>query len=112
MNSFPYYEHYTIKLQFQESVELNENYLTTILHTLCEKLKLSVITEYDFAYPTIGSTKVLLLSQSHLICHAWPQYHSIHIDLISCSKLTGSENFRHYLATLPLVTVRFIQLPE
>jgi len=28
---------------------------------------------------------VWVLSQSHLVCHTWPEKHAVHIDLMTCA---------------------------
>lgn len=60
---------------------------------LCKKLGLTVVDKNSYAFTPIGQTLVYILSQSHISFHTWPEFNTIHIDLVSCKNLS-EENFR------------------
>lgn len=73
-----------------DSVEKIEAYAMRII----EGLKLTVIRKSSYTYQPAGITLVYILSQSHLVIHTWPEYRSVHVDLLSCVFLRKEEVVR------------------
>ncbi len=53
---------------------------------------LSIIQEMEHRFEPQGLTLMLLLSQSHLIAHTWPEYDTMIVDVFVC--VTGFDLHR------------------
>lgn len=65
------------------------DYVQNLSLKIIKDLELKVVHETDFEFTLHGLTKVWILSQSHLILHTWPEYSSIHIDLMTCNDIVS-----------------------
>jgi S-adenosylmethionine decarboxylase len=54
-----------------------------------------VLGESHHRFPNGAVTAVLVLSQSHLSVHTWPEYGSANIDLLTCGRLNGELMIGH-----------------
>lgn len=54
---------------------------------------LTVLNSVEHHFEPQGLTYVLLLSQSHLIVHTWPEYKTLILDLYVCSENFDFEGF-------------------
>ncbi len=81
----------TVKVQDKELLA-SEKRIKEIITSFCKRAKLSVVSEtlYLFSNPA-AITYCLILSQSHLIVHTWPEYDTITFDLFTCSPDYESE---------------------
>jgi S-adenosylmethionine/arginine decarboxylase-like enzyme len=55
---------------------------------LSKVLKLSgvnIVKYFSFAYPDRGKTSIFLISQSHVIIHAWPERRLFNVNVFLCS---------------------------
>lgn len=50
-----------------------------------------VLGETSTVFPNGAVTAVLLLSQSHLSVHTWPEYGMANFDLLTCGRLNGEQ---------------------
>lgn len=57
-----------------------------------------VLGESSAVFANGAVTAVLLLSQSHLSVHTWPEYQMANFDLLTCGRLNG-ERMLGYLKT-------------
>lgn len=57
---------------------------------IVKHLNLHVVKKIHHAFSPHGKTLLYVLSESHLSIHTWPEKNTLHIDLISCSKITES----------------------
>lgn len=85
MTNFPYYNHFVIKIIFTDATEVVESKINQLLDQLVSALHLTVVEGLSHPFPVQGWTTVLILSQSHLICHAWPEDRAVHLDLMTCT---------------------------
>jgi S-adenosylmethionine decarboxylase len=56
-----------------------------------------VLGEAYHQFPNGAVTATLVLSQSHLSVHTWPEYGSVNVDLLTCGQLSG-ESMLHHLS--------------
>jgi S-adenosylmethionine decarboxylase proenzyme len=61
-------------------------------------------------FPNGAVTLVLILAESHLSIHTWPEEDLIAIDLFSCGSIDGERVIRELTAALGLTAVRVSQL--
>ena len=50
----------------------------------------TVVGEEFYAFPNGAATGVLLLAQSHLSIHTWPELGLANVDLLSCGDIDGN----------------------
>lgn len=85
MSEFPHLDHIAVKLVFDKDCVIDKALVGGLVGKIVEGLQLTILREVDHDFPGGGLTCVLILSQSHLVCHTWPEYGFIHIDLMTCS---------------------------
>ncbi|MBL8317092.1 MAG: adenosylmethionine decarboxylase [Burkholderiaceae bacterium] len=84
------------------------------LQQLCEHLTdeagLTVVGSHFHAFPpgphgTVGWTGVLLLAESHLAVHTWPEQHAVTLDVFVCN--VGQDNSARARRLLDALVARF-----
>ena len=50
----------------------------------------TVVNEVAHAFPDVGLTCVLILSESHAVLHTWPETGTVNLDIFSCSTRLNS----------------------
>ena len=60
----------------------------------------TVLGESSAVFPNGAVTAVLLLSQSHLSVHTWPEYRMANFDLLTCGRLNGEHMLDHLKSRL------------
>lgn len=63
--------------------------LKEVTERLSKELKLTVLDSFIHQFKPYGLSLVLIISQSHLAIHTWPEYSYLHFDIVSCSKKTN-----------------------
>ena len=64
--------------------------LNGVLRAAADAGGASVVGEEFYAFPNGAVTGVLLLAQSHLSVHTWPELGLANIDLLSCGGIDGN----------------------
>lgn len=64
---------------------------------MAKDLNLTVVNQYMHKFEPHGLSLVLIIAQSHLAIHTWPEYSYMHIDIISCSKEADLSNLEQVL---------------
>lgn len=59
-----------------------------------------VLGEAHHQFPNGAVTAILVLSQSHLSVHTWPEYGSANFDLLTCGRLSGEAMVNHLTEAL------------
>ena len=68
--------------------------LEAILHAAAAAGGATVVGERFYAFPNGAVTGVLLLAQSHLSIHTWPELALANIDLLTCGDIDGEAVLR------------------
>jgi len=63
-------------------------------------------------FPNGAITLVLVLAESHLSVHTWPEENMVAIDLFSCGKIDGDMVIDHLVRDLRLESVTIRQVPR
>src|SRR5579859_4842508 len=63
-------------------------------------------------FPNGAITLVLILAESHLSVHTWPEENMVAIDLFSCGKIDGNVVIGHLARGLRLQSVTITQVPR
>jgi S-adenosylmethionine decarboxylase len=71
----------------------NPEYITSGILEAAISSGLHVLNSLEHRFEPIGLTYILLLSQSHLIVHTWPEYKTLILDLYVCSDDFDFESF-------------------
>lgn len=53
---------------------------------IAKQLKLTVIKSFVHQFKPHGLSLILVISESHLAIHTWPEFGYLHVDVLSCSK--------------------------
>ena len=64
------------------------------------------------AFPNNAVTLVLILAESHLSIHTWPEENLIAVDLFSCGAIDGQAVLDRLTASLRLTQVHVRQVPR
>jgi S-adenosylmethionine decarboxylase len=68
--------------------------LRTILYEAAHLGGATVVGEEFCVFPNGAVTGVLVLAQSHLSIHTWPEHRLANVDLLSCGELPGERVLR------------------
>jgi S-adenosylmethionine decarboxylase len=68
--------------------------LRQILYEAAERGGATVLGEEFCVFPNGAVTGVLVLAQSHLSIHTWPERSLANVDLLSCGDVDGEETVR------------------
>jgi S-adenosylmethionine decarboxylase len=63
--------------------------LRTLLHAAARAGGATVVGEAFHVFPNGAVTGALLLAQSHLSIHTWPEHRLLNVDLLSCGPVDG-----------------------
>lgn len=100
--NFPYYNHWEVEVTVLASQIVDENYIDSLVKTVIQGLKFNIVSASKHIFPGFGGlTKVYILSQSHLVVHTWPEFSSIHFDLMTCSSSVNSTDVKAVFSSLP-----------
>ena len=66
--------------QFKETLEIIEEFAISFT----SKLGLNIVKEVSHQFSPQGITYCAILSESNLSIHTWPEFNTIHLDLVSC----------------------------
>lgn len=85
---FPFVDHLVFKIfDVKKEIILSKRKLVNILENVCKVHKLKVVDRKLTEFKGGGMTVSFILSNSNLTVHTWPEYGSVHIDLVSCSPI-------------------------
>ncbi len=73
---------------------------------LLNSLGLRYIKKISHKFEPKGITILYLLCESHLAIHTWPEYKTIHIDLLSCKKLNNNEVEEKFKMSLKKLVIK------
>ena len=74
------------------------DFLKRCLHDAAEQIGATVVNECFYEFSPHGVSGVLLISESHLCIHTWPEYGYAAVDIFTCGDSVEPE-----LAIKPLV---------
>ena len=89
--STPTIEHHTALIKLEKFPD-NQESLEQLADKLVKNLNLTVVKSVFHSFKPQRKTLVYILSESHLAIHTWPEHKLVHVDLVSCVKVTNFEN--------------------
>ncbi len=66
---------------------LRSERLIDLLRQVVKLLDFDEVAHLSHSFTPCGSTCVLILAQSHIIAHTWPEYRTLVIDLFACGNI-------------------------
>lgn len=78
----------------------DESGLLTAMRVAAAAGHANVVGQTSAVFPNGAVTAVLLLAESHLSVHTWPEHGLAMFDLLTCGKLNASLIFEHLQAAL------------
>ncbi len=86
--------------------------LRTILYEAARSGGATVVGEEFCVFPNDAVTGVLVLAQSHLSIHTWPEQALANVDLLSCGDLPGERMLRSVARQLQAEHVTITSVPR
>lgn len=83
-----------------DAVLTSESRLLTAMREAAEAGRATVVGHASASFPNGAVTAVLLLAESHLAVHTWPEHRMASFDLLTCGKLSAERIFAHLQAVL------------
>jgi S-adenosylmethionine decarboxylase len=68
----------------KELLEYKEG-VAKLLNEIVVEAKLTKVSESHFQFDPIGVTSVILLAESHISIHTWPEHNSAAVDIFCCN---------------------------
>ena len=69
-----------------ESLLNSEEALEAAARAFCDTLGVTILDTLVHKFEPMGFTVVLLLSESHVAIHTWPERRYVHVDMVTCKK--------------------------
>jgi len=86
--------------------------LRAILSCAADAGGATVVGQDFVVFPNGGVTGVLLLAQSHLSIHTWPEFALANVDLLSYGRVRGDEVMRVICAGLDVARAEQTRIPR
>lgn len=64
---------------------INVNLIKTVLNKACKRSNLNVVKIVTHVFDNNGLTLIMILSESHLAFHSWPEHNYANIIMQTCS---------------------------
>jgi S-adenosylmethionine decarboxylase len=82
----PYIEHWVLQLKGVDPDKINDpdRLLTTLKHAV-KRMELTHVSDHTHFFGP-GVSTVIILSESHLSAHTWPELGYVHLDVVTCVK--------------------------
>ena len=65
--------------------------LERLLHAAAEASNATVVDALTHTFTPVGATIALVLAESHLILHTWPEHEFVALDAFTCSEAMNPE---------------------
>lgn len=69
-----------------ESLLNSKDAVVVAAQAFCDTLGVTVLDTFVHEFEPTGFTVVLLLSESHVAIHTWPERRYVHVDMVTCKK--------------------------
>jgi S-adenosylmethionine decarboxylase len=78
----------------------DEQGLLSVMHDAAAEGHATVIGQTSAVFPNGAVSAVLLLAESHLSVHTWPEHSLATFDLLTCGKLSAESIFSYLRSAL------------
>ena len=98
--STPYIEHWVVQLHGVSHERINDpDALVGHLRQAVSDLRLTRVSDHTHYFGP-GVSSVIILSESHLSAHTWPELGYVHLDVVTCVKRLTGESLRAVMQTV------------
>lgn len=107
----PYIEHWVLQLHGVEPGKIDDpDRLLGALGSVVDDLHLTRVSDHSHYFGP-GVSSVIILSESHLSAHTWPELGYLHVDVVTCVKKLTLENLeRAFRAAFAPEHIQLVQL--
>ena len=107
----PTIDHWVLQFHGIAAERLDDpDHLRTLLNEVVDALGLTRVSEHSHYFQP-GVSTVIILSESHLSAHTWPEFGYMHVDIVTCvRKLTGPKLERAFEAVFEPERTELVQL--
>lgn len=96
--STPYIEHWVLQLHGVAPERINDPQLMNdTLNRVVSDLNLTLVSTHSHFFGP-GVSTVIILSESHLSAHSWPELGYLHLDIVTCVRKLTEEGMRKALS--------------
>lgn len=92
----PYYVHLIADLETDRFIH-DEKEVEKILFTAARKAKNTPLRAVVHKFSPHGITGVILLAESHIAIHSWPEYKYLAVDIFTCGKKSQPRKALDYI---------------
>ncbi len=82
--STPTINHYVALIRLK-SLDESPAFIEEVAQEILNDMDLKVVKKVSHLFYPKGITLAYVLSESHLLVHTWPEFATVHIDLVTCS---------------------------
>ena len=76
----------------------DEGFLTARCVEAAHVMGATVVSHHSHHYAPIGVTVVVILAESHLVVHTWPERNAASIDVFMCGERADARRARDFMA--------------
>jgi S-adenosylmethionine decarboxylase proenzyme len=84
--SIPIIHHTVVEAIVSNSENLDKTKLSEIFTVFCENMNLHQVESFFHEFEPHGISFLVVLEESHLAIHTWPEKCYMHIDMVTCTK--------------------------
>lgn len=85
--TIPYKDHYIIEMWgVKANLITKGSVISPKINKLISELKLHPLTKFTHQFTPHGVTGFVILQESHLSIHTWPELLYVHMEVLTCSK--------------------------
>lgn len=96
----PYIEHWVLQLHGVSPDKLDDtDRLVTLLNRSVKELGLTRVSDHSHYFGP-GVSTVIILAESHLSAHTWPELGYMHVDAVTCVKKLNQTNLQQVFSRL------------
>lgn len=92
------------------SILTDEAGLIALMHKAATAGDALVLGESAYRFPNGAVTAVLVLSQSHMSVHTWPEHSLANFDVLTCGRLNGERMIKYLEAGLETTRVNITRV--
>lgn len=94
----PYIDHWVVQTHGVAPELLDDTEkLKTLLNGVVESLELTAVSDHSHYFGP-GVSTVIILSESHLSAHTWPENGYMHVDIVTCEEKINEDRLRAVFA--------------
>ncbi len=89
---FPFVDHLVFKIyDVKKELLLSKSRLMGAVEKICKDHRLKIVDKNITGFKGGGMTVSFVLANSNLTVHTWPEFNSVHVDLVTCSPIFHKE---------------------